>query len=221
MENINKELKQYMESNILPQYDDNIGGHGKEHIETVIQRSFEIIEEFDLNVNKDMVYTIAAFHDIGYKENPDKHEEESSKRFEEDENMRRFFTEEQIKIISEAITDHRASLEYEARSDYGKIVSSADRETSVEHMLTRSLLFQSDKLASQKPTIEQVIEASYKKLSSKYGKGGYAKMYYPDKKYTEYLEMMQFLLENKEKFVQAEMKLAKKLGINQREDEER
>lgn len=221
MEDINKELKQYIESSILPQYDDNIGGHGKEHIETVIQRSFEIINEFGLDVDKDMVYTIAAFHDIGYKENPDQHEEESSKKFEEDENMKRFFTEEQRRTISEAITDHRASLEYEARSDYGKIVSSADRETSVEKMLTRSLLFQSDKLANQKPTVQQVIEASYKKLSSKYGKGGYAKMYYPDKKYTDYLDMMQFLLENKDKFVQAEMKLAKNLGVCQSVDEGR
>lgn len=221
MESINQELKQYIESTILPQYDDNIGGHGKEHIESVIQRSFEIISEFELDVDKDMVYTIAAFHDIGYKENPDQHEEESSKKFEEDENMSKFFNEEQRNIISEAITDHRASLEYEARSDYGKIVSSADRETSVEKMLTRSLLFQSDKLASQKPTIEQVIEASYKKLLSKYGKGGYAKMYYPDKKYTDYLDMMQYLLENKDKFVQAEMKLAKNLGVCQSVDEGR
>ena len=46
-------------------------------------------------------------------------------------------------------------------------------------------------------------------------------MYYPDKKYTDYLEMMQYLLENKDKFVQAELKLAKELGIGQREDEER
>ena len=68
MEEINKNLEEYIEKNVLPQYDtNNVGGHGKEHIETVINRSFEIVNEFHLDINKDMVYTIAAFHDIGYR----------------------------------------------------------------------------------------------------------------------------------------------------------
>ena len=234
MKEINKNLEEYIENNVLPQYDtNNVGGHGKEHIETVINRSFEIVNEFHLDVNKDMVYTIAAFHDIGYRENPDQHEEVSSEKFKQDEEMERFFNVEERKIIAEAIVDHRASLEYEARSIYGKIVSSADRETSVENMLTRSILYQAivssadretsvenmltrsilyqaDKHKAENPS-EQVIEYSYKKLSSKYGKGGYAKMYYPDEKYKNYLDKMQELLENKEKFIEAERNLAKKL----------
>ncbi len=213
MEEVNQNLEDYIEKKVLPQYDaNNVGGHGKEHIETVINRSFEIVKEFNLDVNKDMVYTIAAFHDIGYKENPDQHEEVSSEKFKQDKEIAKFFNDEQIKVIAEAIVDHRASLEYEARSIYGKIVSSADRETSVENMLTRSILYQADKHKAENPTIEQVIEYSYKKLSSKYGKGGYAKMYYPDKKYTQYLDKMQELLEKKDKFIEAEMNLAKTLG---------
>lgn len=209
---MNKELKQYIDENILPKYDDNIGGHGINHIKTVIDRCFEIIEEFNIDVNEDMIYTIASFHDIGYKENPDEHEEISSRIFLSDDNIKKFFTEEQIQLIAEAIIDHRASLEYEARSIYGKIVSSADRETSVRNMLERTFLYQSDKHKEEMLTVEQVINYSYKKLSSKYGKGGYAKMYYPDKKYKEYLETMQSLLQNKDKFVQEEMKIAKELG---------
>lgn len=210
MEKINQELKKYIEENILPQYVlNNIGGHGIEHIKTVIQRSFEIIEEFNLDINKDMVYTIASFHDIGYKQNPDKHEEISSEMFKNDTNITKFFTKEEINIIAEAIVDHRASLEYEPRSIYGKVISSADRETSVRDMLERSVKYQFDKHKAENPTVEQVIEYSYKKLSSKYGKGGYAKMYYQDKKYLDYLETMQNLLENKEKFIQEEMKIAK------------
>ncbi len=214
MEEINKNLEEYIENNVLPQYDtNNIGGHGRDHIETVIKRSFEIVKEFNLDVDKNMVYTIAAFHDIGYKENPDEHEEVSSEKFKQDKEIAKFFNNEQREVIAEAIVDHRASLEYEARSIYGKIVSSADRETSVNNMLTRSILYQADKHKAENPNIEQVIEYSYKKLSSKYGKGGYAKMYYPDKKYTDYLENMQELLENKEKFIKAEKDLAKTLGM--------
>jgi len=203
---INEKLKKYIDEKILSQYDvNNVGGHGKAHIETVINRSFELAKEFNLDVNPNMVYAIAAFHDIGYRENPDEHEEVSAKMFLEDENITEFFNEEERKIISEAIIDHRASLEYEARSVYGKLVSSADREISVENMLERSILFQADKHRNENPSDLQVIDYSYKKLSSKYGKGGYAKMYYPDDKYKNYLQRMQEILENKDKFIQAEL----------------
>lgn len=127
--------------------------------------------------------------------------------------MKKFFNNEQIKIIAEAIVDHRASLEYEARSIYGKLVSSADREVSVENMLKRSVAYQADKHKDENPTLEQIIEYSFTKLSSKYGKGGYAKMYYPDRKYIDYLDTMQDLLENKEQFIKTEKEIASKLGI--------
>lgn len=212
MEEINKEIKKYIEEQVLPQYDTNIGGHGRDHIETVINRSFEIINEFNLDVNKNMAYVVAAYHDIGYKVDPDNHEQVSSEDFLKDEKIKSFFSDEDIQIIAEAIVDHRASLEYEARSIYGKIVSSADRETSVENMLKRSFLYQADKHKDEKPSVKQVIEYSFKKLTKKFGKDGYAKMYYPDEKYKNYLNKMQELLENKEKFIEAEMDLAKKLG---------
>lgn len=208
---IKPELKMFIEENVIPLYDDNIGGHGKEHINSVINRSFEIVEEFNLDVDLNMVYVIAAFHDIGYKTNPDDHEKVSSDIFRSNINMRSFFNEEQLNVIAEAIVDHRASLEYEARSIYGKIVSSADREISVENMLKRSILFQTDKHKEEKPTVMQIINYSYKKLLSKYGKGGYAKMYFQDQKYTDYINKMQELLEDKEKFIEAELQIIKKL----------
>lgn len=207
MNNVNKKLKDYIEQNIFPQYDTNIGGHGLDHINQVIERTFEIIKEFNLEVNLDIAYTIAAYHDLGYKKDPDNHEEVSAKMFLDDIIMQDFFNEEDRKIIYEAIIDHRASLEYEARNIYGKIVSSADREISVENMLKRSYLFQKDKHKDENPTQDEIIAYSYKKLSSKYGKGGYAKMYYPDKKYLEFINEMQDLIENKEKFISRERKL--------------
>lgn len=207
MDNVNKKLKDYIEQNVFPQYDTNIGGHGLDHINQVIERTFEIIKEFNLEVNLDIAYTIAAYHDLGYKKDPDNHEEVSAKMFLDDIIMQDFFNEEDRKIIYEAIIDHRASLEYEARNIYGKIVSSADREISVENMLKRSYLFQKDKHKDENPTQDEIIAYSYKKLSSKYGKGGYAKMYYPDKKYLEFINEMQDLIENKEKFISRERKL--------------
>ena len=212
MEEINKEIKKYIEEQVLPQYDTNIGGHGRDHIETVINRSFEIINEFNLDVNKNMAYVVAAYHDIGYKVDPDNHEQVSSEDFLKDEKIKSFFSDEDIQIIAEAIVDHRASLEYEARSIYGKIVSSADRETSVENMLKRSFLYQADKHKDEKPSVKQVIEYSFKKLTKKFGKEKKKKMYYPDEKYTSYLSEMQELLENKEKFIEREKKFSSLLS---------
>lgn len=209
---INGDLKKYIEKSVLPLYDTNIAGHGREHIEFVIERSFELAREFDLDVDLNMVYVIAAFHDIGYKEDPDNHEEVSSRIFREDEVMPKYFTAEQIDIMADAIVDHRASLEYEARSVYGKLVSSADREISVHNMLKRSILFQAAKHKDENPSLEQVIDYSYKKLSSKYGKGGYAKMYYQDEKYKNYLSTMQDILSDKEKFVKYELDVIDKMG---------
>lgn len=217
MKQIEEKLRKYIEEQVLVLYDKNIGGHGIDHIHSVINRSFELVEEFHLEVDLNMVYTIAAYHDIGYQINPEEHEEVSSQMFLNDENMKQFFDEEQRRIIAEAIVDHRASLEYEARSIYGKIVSSADREISVENMLERSILFQSDKHKEENPTIMQIIDYSYKKLFSKYGKGGYAKMYFPDKKYKDYLNRMQELLEDKEKFIEAELEIIKELKKDEKE----
>lgn len=205
---IDKNLYNYLQENILPKYEKNIGGHDVSHINYVINRSFEIIQEFKLDINYNIVYTTAMYHDIGYKKDPDNHEQVSSEMFLEDKEIQKFLETDEIKIVAEAIVDHRASLEYEARSEYGKLVSSADRETSVENMLKRSFLYQADKHAAENPTIEQVIEFSFKKLTKKFGKDGYAKMYFPDKKYTSYLKEMQELLENKEKFIAREMKFA-------------
>ena len=108
---VTEELKKYVEENIMIQYDaNNVGGHGREHIETVSARSFELAKVFDLDVNPDMVYVVAAFHDIGYRVNPDEHEAVSSQMFLQDKNIQKFFSEEQIQVIAEAIVDHRASL---------------------------------------------------------------------------------------------------------------
>ena len=103
MNGIKEELKKYIDTNILPRYNSNIGGHGIEHIYDVINRCDEIIKEFNLDVDKDIIYTIASYHDIGYKQNPDEHEEVSSQIFKSDYNIKKFFDDEQIKVDLSAV----------------------------------------------------------------------------------------------------------------------
>jgi len=204
---INEELKKYIEENILTQY--NLIGNLRKHVETVIERSFELAETFKLDVNPDILYTIAAFHDIGYKIDPEKHEIMSSEIFFKDKNMNKFFNEKEKQLIAEAIIDHRGSSEDEPRSIYGKLISSADREFSADNLLKSTILYQADKHKSENLSNIEIIEISFKKILSKYGKDCYAKMYYPDKKYKDFIEEIQELLENKEKFVKIGLDILK------------
>lgn len=213
---MNIELKNYLDENILTKYDDNVGGHGVEHIKYVIERSFEIIDEFKLDVDFNIVYTVAMFHDIGYMENPEEHHIVSANMFLEDNNIKNFFSDEDIKVIYEAIIDHRASLEYDARSIYGKIVSSADREIDVDRLLTRSLSYAYDKYKDEDGEIDvdvyTIIDDSYNKISKKYGIGGYAKIFYEDKKYKEFINKIRYLTDDKEKFIEYELELLDSLS---------
>jgi len=122
-------LLQYIEAEVFPEYAKNDKGHQLDHIQYVIRRSLRFMEQFE-NLNPDMVYTIAAYHDIAHHINKDEHETLSAKALAQDENLNRFFTHEQITVMKEAVEDHRASLEYPPRSDYGRIVSSGKRECS-------------------------------------------------------------------------------------------
>lgn len=204
---LNENIVKYIEEKIFPQYDTNIGGHGIEHVKNVINRSFELNELFHLNLNPNMVYVIAAFHDMGYKVDPENHEQVSADMFYQDEVMKYFFSDEDRQIIYEAIIDHRASLEYEARSVYGKLVSSADRAIDIDIALWGIILFQRNKHKDENLSDLDIIEYAYKKLASKYGKVGYAKMYFPDQKYQDFLNSMQKLVADKEKFVEKELSL--------------
>ena len=124
---VNEELKKYIEENVLPEYDKNEKGHSIDHIETVIRRSFELVKQNELDVNPDMVYTIAAYHDIAHHIDSKNHEKLSADYLLADTNLKNFFSDDQIKIMAEAVADHRASMEGDPRSEYGKLVSSADK----------------------------------------------------------------------------------------------
>ena len=121
-------LQEYIENHILPIYEKNDEGHGLEHIQYVINRSLKFAQTIP-NIDYDMIYTIAAYHDIGHHIDRKNHEKVSAEILLQDKTLRNYFNEEEIIIMAEAVYDHRASLEYEPRSIYGKIVSSADRNT--------------------------------------------------------------------------------------------
>ena len=170
-------LQKYIEAEILPQYK-KLSGHTDDHIEQVISRSFAIATELE-DVNIDMVYTVAAYHDLGRLVDNKTHNLESGKMMMEDQRLREFFSEEQIKIMTEAVEDHRASLEGDPRNVYGKIVSSADRDTDVEEMIRRSYKY--NKLNAPDMKEDEIIENTRIHLREKYTPEGYGakKVYFP------------------------------------------
>jgi uncharacterized protein len=198
---INKELKEYIEKHILPVYEKNEKGHGIEHIRYVIRRSLEFAKQVD-DINLDMVYTIASFHDIGHHIDAKNHEQVSADIFADDENMYYFFTDEQIDIIYNAIQDHRASGEHEPRSIYGKIVSSADRRTDINNVMRTMYTYGLKNRPEQ--SIQQNIEDAYRHICSKFAYGGYAttKIYFEDKEYLKLIEQAEYLKNHKYEFVE-------------------
>ena len=197
---INDKLKKYIREEILPEYDLNDKGHNREHINIVLERANELSKGYDINY--DMLYTIVCFHDIACHIDREKHEILSAERLYNDKELKKFFNETEILIMKEAIEDHRASLEYIPRNIYGKILSSADRKVEVKQYLIASISYGKKK----NPEIDknESIERSYEFAIKKFGKNGYAvnKSYVDDLKYKKFLENIQYLIDNKELFIE-------------------
>lgn len=207
--NVNKKLLEYIEKNVFPEYDKNEKGHSIDHIKYVIKRSFELVNENGLDVNLDMVYTIAAYHDIGHHIDSKTHEIVSADIMIKDKNLKQFFTEEERQIIKEAIEDHRASAKDDPRSIYGRIVSSADRNNKVEDCLRRTYTY--GKKLKPDATDEELFLRAYDVLVNKFGEGGYAKFYFKDKQYEEFLKELRELLSDKDNYIETQRKYIEQL----------
>lgn len=195
---MNNQLVEYIENEIFPLYSRNEEGHGINHIKTVINKSLELSKNYDVNL--DMVYTVAAYHDLGHYIDRKRHEIISAEMFMKDEKIKEFFTEEQRIIIKEAIEDHRASSNHEPRTIYGKIVSTADRTIiDVEDTIKRAYSYSKRNFSNLSE--EEHLERIYQHLSEKYGENGYAKVYLEDKEFEESLNKLREVLSNKDEFI--------------------
>ena len=77
---INSKLKKYIEENIYPLNNKNDIGHNMDHVSYVINRSLKFAEMVD-NVNINMVYVVASYHDVGHHIDAKNHEKVSSEIF--------------------------------------------------------------------------------------------------------------------------------------------
>ena len=194
---INKNLENYIKNKILPQYDKNDSGHSLPHIDYVLKRCFKFAEQFE-KIDFNMLFAIATFHDIAHHIDKKNHEKLSADIFYNNEKMKEFFTGSERILIKEAIEDHRASSDSSPRSDYGKIISSADRSTDVNDFLRRTHAYTLKHFPHC--TKEEMLKRAYDHTEQKYGKEGYAKHYVKDEEYENFREEINLLLQDSEKF---------------------
>lgn len=174
----------YIEREILPCYDHFDAAHHRNHAEEVISRSLALAEHYEVNIN--MVYAIAAYHDTGLCEGRDTHHLVSGRIIRKDKKLREWFDEEQIEIMAQAAEDHRASSGHEPRSIYGKIVAEADRLIMPEKVIRRTIQFGLD----HHPELDK--EGQYQRfrehLLEKYSDTGYLRLWLPESENAPRLE---------------------------------
>ena len=189
---VSQDLRQYIEENILPRYDNFDKAHRQDHVRTVISQSMELAENLDVNI--DMVYAVAAYHDTGLCQDREHHHEASAKIIREDRNLRKWFTEEQISVMAEAAEDHRASSDHEPRSIYGRIVAEADRCIDPMTIIQRTVQFGLDHYPEL--SREEHYRRMVAHLHEKYGRSGYLKLWFSDSPNARRLEELRNMMDD-------------------------
>ena len=172
LKEIDVSLREYVINKVLPEYEDYEKSHGPEHIRRVIDRSLLIAKNMDVDIN--MVYCAAAYHDIGLRFGRDDHEITSARWLMKDVNLKKWFSDEQIIVMSEAIEDHRASSQREPRSVYGLIISEADRDIEPKRVIRRCVEYEC--ATHPNASVEEKLSRILTHIVHKYGPDGYVKL---------------------------------------------
>ena len=193
--NISIKLCEQIRERIIPQYVNFDKAHRIDHVEKVIEESMKLALHYE--VNSAMVYTIAAYHDLGLCEGREFHHIVSGKILFADETLWQWFTDDQMLQMKEAIEDHRASNKQAPRSIYGKIVAEADRIIDPEITLRRTVQYG----LSHYPEMdkEHQYERFRKHLADKYAEGGYLKLWIPQSDNAGRLAELRQLITNEER----------------------
>lgn len=198
LKDVDSKLRSYVEENVFPLWDENDKGHGPIHRTEVIRRIFALNGTFHLNLNPNMLFAIASYHDVCKYIDHKRHHLIAAEKFMEDEGMRQFFTDDERKVIKEAIEDHRSSKEDEPRSVYGKLISSADRNTTIEMVFIRSFFVAKDRMPDM--NINEYLDYTVERLRKRYGEENPENMFFEDEVYQVFLKDMRSLLSRADDF---------------------
>lgn len=173
--NVSLDLMEFIETEILPRYANFDQAHRLSHVNNVIRQSLDLARKIGADIN--MAYAIAAYHDLGLEGPRAIHHVTSGKILLADNRLRRWFSTDKIKIMKEAVEDHRASASHAPRSIYGKIVAEADRELDPMVVFKRTILYGKDHYSEMSK--EQQWKRFTEHLKNKYSNTGYIKLWIP------------------------------------------
>ena len=187
----NQELERYIYEEIVPRYGSFDDAHKEDHALTVISQALSLMEGKDAwialnedtdpiwktDIDENMLLAAAACHDLGLVNGRDNHHMDSGVIIRADENLKQWFSHEQIETIAQAAEDHRASGKGAPRSIYGMIVAEADRVINGETIIRRTVQFG----FKHYPNLDREghIARAVDHLHEKYGRGGYLKLWIP------------------------------------------
>lgn len=187
-----EKLKAYLIEKILPLYDSHDKGHDRSHVEAVIQSSMELCRNYP--VKPQLCYVIAVYHDAGISEGRATHHLSSARILRQDRELLRFFTQEEIELMAQAVEDHRASGEEEPRSIYGKIISEADRLLDAHTVIYRCMEYGKKNFPDYDFTTQ--YQRAREHIEDKYGENGYLKLWLDTGKNRDGLLELRRLLKN-------------------------
>ena len=190
---IREEIRAYIESEILPRYDGFDAAHRRDHADVVVSRSVELAQRLGADV--EMAYVIAAYHDTGLAVGRDVHHTESKRILLADRELRRWFSEEDIATMGDAVEDHRASSKQPPRTIYGRIVAEADRLIVPHSIIRRTVQF----TLTHHPDLdmEQGYERLLEHMREKYDYGGYLKLWIEESENAQRLEELRKIIADK------------------------
>ena len=198
---MDKVLKEYILKQIKPKYKNFDKGHNISHFNFVtnncISYAKQLIQKGE-NIDLDIAYIVGAFHDIGLMIEREGHAKHSAEIVRDDAMLKKYYSDETINMIAEAVEDHSSHLSYEPRSIYGKIVADADRNNSVYLVFSRPIKY-GLKNEPKDWSKEQHINRVYEFVNNKFGRNGYVKYHLDIPDTTKEQQKVWSLLDNEEK----------------------
>ena len=191
--NVSLDLMEFVEQNILPRYNSFDKAHRLSHVNHVIKQSLELALKCGADIN--MAYTIAAYHDLGLEGPRAVHHIQSGKILMADRRLQRWFSPEQLRIMKEAVEDHRASASHAPRSIYGKIVAEADRDIDVHEIFLRAIEYGEENYPGKGK--EEQWQRFADHMDEKYSRNGYIKLWIPNSPNEKALKELRNIIEDK------------------------
>ncbi len=208
---VNLEIMEFVERQILPRYVAFGDSHGLRHVNRVIRNSMKLAQVTGADI--DMAYVVAAYHDLGMEGPRAIHHITSGKILIADSRLRRWFTPEQMKIMKEAVEDHRASSSRQPRSIYGKIVAEADRDIEPHEIFLRAIQYGLENYP-EKNKEEQWLRFSAH-MDEKYSNNGYVKLWIPNSPNEKSLKELRNIIEDKSLLKETFMRIWEEIENNQ------